>query len=92
MKKTKTVQTVISAIDGLEDFPLEALGLTPESIEKSNGHIKIPIELLPYIKICKTPVLSRKQKAKTQYRYLLKLRAKESKHATSRITKRGGVK
>jgi|YelNatPaOPRAMG01_1025707.scaffolds.fasta_scaffold515159_1 hypothetical protein len=78
-QKTSTIRkgrTVM--IDGLEDFPLEILGLTPESIERSDGHIKIPVELLPYIKICKTPVISRKKKAEVQHKYLLRLKARES--------------
>ncbi|MEM2111352.1 MAG: hypothetical protein QXX08_05690 [Candidatus Bathyarchaeia archaeon] len=73
IKESKSVN-----IDGLQDFPLELLGLTPESIERSNGHIKIPIELLPYIKICKTPVINRKKKAEAQQKYLLRLKARES--------------
>ena len=84
MRKLKTVQKSRVPIDGLEDFPLEVLGLTPESIERSNGHIKIPLELLPYLKICKTPVPTRKKKAQTQYRYLMRVKARESKEALKR--------
>ena len=66
-------------IAGLEDFPLNVLGLSIESIERANGHIKIPVELLPYLKICKTPIVQRKRKAETQYRYVLKLRSSKEK-------------
>ena len=75
-------------IDGLDEFPLEVLGLTPESIERSNGHIKIPAELLPYLKICKMPRTQRVQKTKYQQKYLLRLKARESKKALKRLGKR----
>lgn len=65
-------------IDGLEDFPLEILGLTPESIERSDGHIKIPVELLPFIKIVKTPRHLRRRRAKYKRDYLLRLDARKS--------------
>jgi len=64
-------------IDGLEDFPLKLLGLSVDSIERSNGHIKVPVELLPYLRICKTPVLTRKIRAKIQHEYYLRLKTKE---------------
>jgi hypothetical protein len=85
MKRLETIQKERVKIDGLDDFPLKLVGLTIDSIEKSGGHVKIPIELLPYIKICKMPVLARKQKAKTQFKYLLKLRRKNR-----RSPKKGG--
>jgi hypothetical protein len=62
-------------IAGLGDFDLSIVGLTPDSIERSGGHIKIPIELIPFLKICKMPAVTRKKKADEQHRYLLKLRA-----------------
>jgi hypothetical protein len=71
-------------IEGLDEFPLEILGLTPESIEKSDGHIKIPIELLPYIKIVRTPTHIRQKRAKYKRDYLLRLKAKESQEYLKR--------
>jgi hypothetical protein len=62
-------------IDGMEDFPFEVVGLTVESIERSGGHIKIPIELMPFLKICRMPAITRKKKANEQHRYLLRLKA-----------------
>ena len=38
-------------IDGLEDFDLSVVGLTVDSIERSGGHIVIPLELIPFLKI-----------------------------------------
>jgi hypothetical protein len=77
--KQKLVQKEKQAlIDGLEDFPLELLGLTVDSIEKSNGHIIIPIELLPYLKIHKQSVLTRNSRSKIQHKYLLRLKANDS--------------
>ena len=62
-------------IDGMEDFPFEVVGLTVDSIERSGGSIRIPIELLPFLKICKMPAITRKKKAEEQQRYLIRLRA-----------------
>lgn len=66
-------------IDGLEDFPLEIVGLTPDSIERSGGHIKIPIELLPFLKIMKQPVSMRKMKARYQDKWLLRVKKRKLK-------------
>jgi hypothetical protein len=74
-------------IDGLEDFPLELVGLTPDSIERSGGHIRIPLELLPFLKICRMPAVTRKKKAKEQHRYLLRLRAGKVKPHKDRKNK-----
>jgi hypothetical protein len=62
-------------IAGIEDFDLSVVGLTVESIEKSGGHVKIPLELIPFLKICKMPAVTRKKKAEEQNRYLLRLKA-----------------
>lgn len=83
MQKTKTVQKEkkpVVKIDGLEDFPLKTVGLTEDSIEKSGGHIKIPLELIPFIKICRTPAVTRKKRAKIQHKYLLRAKRKSKKH------------
>lgn len=74
-------------IDGLEDFPLDLLGLTPESIEESNGGIVIPRELLPYVKICKAPKVVRVQRADKAARYFLRLKAEESREHLKRKRK-----
>jgi hypothetical protein len=66
-------------IDGLEDFPLEVVGLTVDSIERSKGHIKIPIELVPFLKIMKRPASARKMKAREQCEYLLRVKKKKEK-------------
>ena len=60
-------------IEGLDDFPLEVLGLTAASIERSGGHIRIPIELIPYIKIVRAPKHIRDQRAKYKRDYLLRV-------------------
>jgi hypothetical protein len=62
------------AIDGLEDFPLEVIGLTVDSVERSGGHIIIPLELVPFLKVCRMPAVTRKKKAREQY--LLRVRRK----------------
>jgi len=82
-QKCKTVD-----IDGLEDFPLETVGLTVDSIEKSNGSIVIPVELLPFLKIHRQPLMTRKKNAETQYRYLLRLKSKNKNHPRKRKVSR----
>jgi len=71
-------------IDGLEDFPLEIVGLTPDSIEKSGGHIKIPLELVPFLKVMKQPVLTRKMKSKYQDKWLLRVKKRKLKRRKRR--------
>jgi hypothetical protein len=71
-------------IDGLEDFPLEIVGLTPDSIERSGGHIKIPIELLPFLKIMKQPVMTRKMKSNYQNKWLLRVKRRKFKNPRKR--------
>ena len=66
-------------IDGLEDFDLGVVGLTPDSIERSGGSIVIPLELVPFLKICKQPAVTRKQKAEEMNRWRLKVRKNKSK-------------
>jgi len=79
--KQKLEETKKVEIEGLKEFPLDVLGLSPESIERSEGHIKIPIELLPFIKIVKTPPHIRKQRAKYKRDYELRLNARKSQEA-----------
>jgi hypothetical protein len=62
-------------IDGLEDFDLSVVGLTPDSIERSGGHIIIPLELMPFLKICKMPKVTRRKVAETKQRYVMRLKA-----------------
>ena len=89
MRKQAALQKERSVeIDGLKDFPLEVLGLTPESIEMSNGHIIIPRELLPYIKICRMPVNYRERNAERIQRYRLSLKVRD-KH--KKLPTRGGA-
>jgi len=88
MSKRRQRQELEIPIEGLEDFPLKILGLSIESIEKSKGHIKIPIELLPYLKIVRTPKHIREQRAKYKRDYELRLDMKKRRKST----KRGGVK
>ena len=71
-------------IDGLEDFPLETIGLTVDSIERSGGHIIIPIELMPFIKICRMPATTRKKKAEVQHSYLLRVKKRKLKSRKKR--------
>lgn len=73
-----TVKERKPTIEGLDEFPLHLLGLTPKSIEESNGKIILPKELLPYIKICKTPKAVRDYHARLKREYELKLKAQES--------------
>ena len=91
---TKTKRKPV--IEGLEDFPLHLLGLTPKSIEESNGKIILPKELLPYVKICRTPKAVRDYHARLKREYELRLKAEESaeylKRKKHRLPKRGGVK
>ncbi len=76
----------------MEDFPLEILGLTPESIEMSKGHIMIPRELLPYIKICKMPVNLREKNTEKLQQYRLRLKHQESKkYLDSKKHQKGAV-
>jgi hypothetical protein len=62
-------------IDGLEDFDLSVVGLTPDSIERSGGHIVVPVELIPFLKICKMPKVTRRKVAETKQRYVMRLKA-----------------
>lgn len=84
--KSKSKQ-VINELDGIKEVPLNLLGLSIESIEASNGHIKIPRELIPYIKFCKHPKIVRDYKASEIARYRLKQDLKKRKS-----TRRGGAK
>jgi hypothetical protein len=67
-------------IDGLEDFDLSVVGLTVDSIERSGGHIVIPLELIPFLKICKMPKVTRRKVADSKQRYALRLKAGKVKH------------
>jgi len=78
-QKCNTVQ-----IDGSEDFPFKTVGVTEDSIEKSNGSIVIPVELLPFLKLHRQPLVTRKKNAEVQYRYLLRLKAKKKKQPPKR--------
>jgi hypothetical protein len=82
-----TVKKRKPMIEGLEDFPLHLLGLTPKSIEESNGHIILPKELLPYIKICRTPKAVREYHARLKREYELRLKAEESQKYLKRERK-----
>jgi hypothetical protein len=89
--KQRTVQKekrLVVRIDGLEDFPLETVGLTVDSIERADGHVKIPIELIPFIKICRMPVVTRRKKAKDQRNYLLRVRKRKHNHSRKRRSNR----
>jgi hypothetical protein len=76
-QRTESVEKKKPMIEGLEDFPLELLGLSVNSIERSGGHIKIPLELLPYLKICRLPRQIRNKIAEKQHRYYLSLKVKD---------------
>jgi len=86
MVKAK-LKSAIEELDGIEDVPLRELGLSIESIERSEGHIKIPIELLAYIKFCKNPKIIRDHKTREIARYRLRHDLNRRKS-----TKRGGAK
>ena len=83
LKKTQKDRLAVK-IDGLDDFLLETVGLTVDSIERSGGHIKIPLELIPFLKICRMPAVTRKKKAKQQQRYLLRVKKRKHKHPLKR--------
>ncbi|MCL6579044.1 MAG: hypothetical protein K6T73_06610 [Candidatus Bathyarchaeota archaeon] len=74
-------------IDGSEEFPFDSLGLTKDSIKRKGEFILIPVELMPYLKLCILPVRRRIQVADYMYRYRKKLRNNGRKSAG-----RGGVK
>jgi hypothetical protein len=74
-------------IDGSEEFPFDSLGLTKGSIKRKGEFILIPVELMPYLKLCILPVRRRIQVADYMYRYRKNLRNNGSKSP-----KRGGVK
>ena len=84
--KQKVVQKETPAvkIEGLDDFPLETVGITVESIERSDGHVRIPIELMPFLKLCRMPAVTRKKKAEQQHRYLLRVKKRKRKHQRKR--------
>ena len=82
-QKFNTVQ-----IDGSEDFPFQTVGVTEDSIEKSNGSVVIPIELLPFLKLHRQPSVTRKKNAEAQYRYLLRLKSKKKKQSPKRRSSR----
>lgn len=87
-RKTKEKGAFRTVINGLGEFPLEVLGLTPESIERSNGRIHIPVELLPYLKICKMPKHYRDKNAAKLQAYRLRLRHKESQRTLNRTPRK----
>ena len=84
-KNAQKVETV--HIEGAEDFPLETVGLNSDSIEKSNGSILIPVELLPFLKIHRQPLVTRKKNAEAQYRYLLRLKSKKKNSQKRRLSR-----
>jgi hypothetical protein len=67
-----------ATIDGIEDFPLKSLGLKSNPIEKSDGHVIIPVELLPYLKIHKQTAMTRKNRLKIEHKYLSNLKRSKS--------------
>ena len=81
MAKTATSKSrqIVEELNGLKDVPLNVLGLSIESIEASDKHIRIPKELIPYIKFCKHPKIIRDYKAEQIARYRLKQDLKKRK-------------
>lgn len=74
-------------IDGSTEFPFDSLGLTKDRIKQRGENILIPVELLPYLKLCILPVRRRIQVADYMYRYRKNLRNNGGKSS-----KRGGAK
>lgn len=92
MPKLRSLETIqrrrrMPKIEGLKDFPLGLLGLTPESIERSNGGVVIPLELIPFIKVCKASKVVRVQRATDKQKFVLRLRAEESRKHLERKRK-----
>ena len=63
-RQNQTIQ-----IEGLKDFPIEDFGLTKKSIRISNNNVMIPTELMPYLKLTRTPKDIRKLRAKYKREY-----------------------
>ena len=78
MKQKMMEKEKKATIDGIEDFPLKELGLKSNPVQKSDGHVIIPIELLPYLKIHKQTALTRRNRSKIQSKYLSNLKKGKS--------------
>jgi len=90
MVKEKSVK-----IDGSDEFPFDSLGLTKGSIRRKGDEILIPIELLPYLKLCILPLSQRIRFSDYMYKRRKNLRPAgrpDGRNNGGKSSKRGGAK